>query len=433
MALQAKVSNLSAPAGTGDQDSPSLGLDPKAVLAFYGSQTATGGSSDAHLGFGFSGTAAEDISIYYNSDDNVTTSDTVRSTLTNAFLKSTVAGATTARITATMSSLGTDKFTANFTATVSGVKHPFLALGGADITNAVAGTVSSSTDTSNFSVTGLGFQPDIVFLAVQLISGTGTANNTSTISFGVAKSSSARWCTVMRSQNAVADANTVRGFYNNKCLIITSSTVASTADEYDLVSMDSGGFTLSHATSSGAAWTIAYLAIKGGQWAVGDFTQATSTGVQTSVSGLAFQPVGILLGSAVHDTANTIVDTARMSIGAASSTTSREAIFAGDEDAAATMKTDSYYATDKVIVLCDEAGGGAPTVLAAADLSSLDSGGFSLNWTTADATARNIGYVAFGSNAGGSSIKTVDGLAYASVKTVDGLAVASVKTIVGLA
>lgn len=399
MALSAKVSNISAPASTGDVDSPSLGFDPKAVIAFYGSQTATGGSADSHFGFGFSGTAAEDVSTYSNSDDGVTTSDTVRSTLTTAFLKSTVAGATTARITATMSSMGTDKFTTNFSATVNGVKHSFLALGGTDVTNAAAGTVASNTTTANFSVTGLGFQPDIVFLSVQLITGTGTANNNSVIGFGVAKSSSERWCMVMRSQNAQADANTARGFYNNRCLVLSSAITDNVVDEYDFVSMDSDGFTLSHPTSSGTAWGIVYLAIKGGQWALGTFNQATSTGVQTSVSGLAFQPVGIILGSAGHDTANTITTTARMSFGAASSTTSREAIFAGDEDAAATMKADSYYATDKVIVLCDEAGGGSPTVLAAADLDSFNSGGFSLNWTTADSTQRIIGYVAFGSTA----------------------------------
>ena len=35
--------------------------------------------------------------------------------------------------------------------------------------------------------------------------------------------------------------------------------------------------------------------------------------------------------------------------------------------------------------------------------------------------------------AGGSSIKTISGLAYASIKTVNGLAIASVKTVNGLA
>lgn len=66
-------------------------------------------------------------------------------------------------------------------------------------------------------------------------------------------------------------------------------------------------------------------------------------------------------------------------------------------------------------------------------ISGFGSDDFTLDWTTADATARVFGYVAFGDNGGASAIKTVDGLAYASVKTVDGLAVASIKNIVGLA
>lgn len=406
MALSTKVSNIAAPASTGDQADTSVGFQPKAMIAFYGSQVGTGGSSDAHMGIGFSGTATEDISIYYNSDDNVTTSDCVRSTLTNAFLKSTVAGATTARITATMKSFDASGFTTNFTATVSGVNHSYLALGGSDITDAVAGTVASTTGTTDVTVNTLGFMPDVVFFSVQLITGTGTANNTSDFSFGAAKSATERWSVIMRSQNGAADANTNRGFFNNRVLILNSSTADSTVDEWDLKSMDSGGFTLSHPVASGSAWTIAYLAIKGGQWAVGNFNQATSTGVQTSVSGLAFQPVGVFLGSAVYETANTITPTARVSLGAASSTTQREAIFAGDEDGAAVMKADSYYTTSKVISLLDEAGGGSPTVLAEADLSSFNSDGFSLNWSTADSTARLIGYVACGSN---STPSTTDG------------------------
>lgn len=428
MALTTKVAALSAPAATGDQDSPSLGLDPKAVIFFYGSQTATGGSSDGHLGIGFSGTAAEDINTYWNSDDAVTTSDTVRSTLTNAVLKSTVAGATTARITATMSSMGTDKFTANFSATVNTVKHPFLALGGADVTNAVAGSIASTTDTSNVVVNTLGFQPDIVFFSVQLITGTGTANNTSDLSFGVATSSSARWGMIIRSQNGAADANTNRAFFNNRILLLNSSTVDATVDEWDFVSMDSGGFTLSHPTASASAWTITYLAIKGGSWAVGNFNQPSSTGIAAAVSGLSFQPTGVLLGSVGYNTANTVTPNARMAIGAASSTTSRESVWVGDEDAAAVMKVDSYYSTTKVISLLDEAGGGSPTVLFDADLNSFDSGGFSLNTSTTDTVANIIGYVAFGNNASGSAIKTIDGLAKASSKTVNGLAIASVKT-----
>jgi hypothetical protein len=41
-------------------------------------------------------------------------------------------------------------------------------------------------------------------------------------------------------------------------------------------------------------------------------------------------------------------------------------------------------------------GGGSTTVLEAVDLSSMDSGGFTLNWTTATSTAHGIAYLALG-------------------------------------
>ncbi len=407
MALSAKADVLSTSAGTGDKSVTGLGFQPKAVIGFYNNQTATGTAADAHIGVGFSGTAGEDLSTYFNSLDNSASSDIMRSILNTAFWKTTVGGATTARNTATMSTLDADGFTVNTTANVTGAKLPFLALGGTDITNAVGGQIAMPNSTADFSVTGLGFQPDVVFLSVILLGVNGTANNNNSFSFGVAKSSSAMWCAAIKGQNAAATMNTSRAFFDNRCAVVHQSTGDTIVDEVGFVSMDAGGFTLSHPVNSAGAYLINYLAIKGGQWAVGNFNQATSAGVQASVTGLAFQPVGALFGHASYETANAVTPTARIGIGAATSTSQRQAIWMGDEDAAANAIANQRYATDKVVMMYDEATSAGATVISEADLSSFNSDGLSLNWTTADATARKVGYVAFGDNAvaGGSTSK----------------------------
>lgn len=402
MALQATASVISAPASTGASADTSIGWQPKGMLSFYGNQTATGSAAHAHIGIGMTSSGAEDLSHYFNSKDASASSAVVRSNLTTAFLKTTVEGATTARCTATMTSLDATGFTTNFSATVSGAKFPYLAIGGSDVTNSAAGQVAMTTGTTNFSVTGLSFQPDIVFLSVVLLTTTGTASNNNSLSFGVAKSTSARWAVGIKSRNAQATMNTSRAFTSDSCLIVLQSTGDTIIDKIDFVSFNSDGFTLSHPTASGSAYLVNYLCFKGGQWKVGNFSQATSTGNQ-STTGVGFQPVGVLFAHASDATDQTggtgATATARIGIGAATSSTNRQAIWMGDEDAAADSKCDSRYATDKCILMYDEAGGGAPTALAEADYVSNDSDGFTINWSTADATARKIGYVAFGSNA----------------------------------
>jgi hypothetical protein len=409
MALSAYTGALSTSAGTGDKSETGVGFQPKAIIAFYNNQTATGSAADAHIGIGFTGTAGEDLSTYFNSLDGAASSDVVRSLLNTVFWKTTVGGATTARVTATLKTLDSDGFTVNTTANVTGAKLPYLALGGADITDAVGGQVAMPNSTSNFSVTGLSFQPSIVFLSVILLATNGTANNNNSFSFGVAHSSGV-WCSAIKSQNAQATMNTSRAFYTGRCAVVLQSIGDTAVDEVGFVSMNSDGFTLSHPVNSGGTYLINYLAIKGGQWNVGNLSQPSSTGDQ-SVTGMAFQPVGTLFSHASYETVDTVTSTARIGIGAATSSSNRQSIWMGDEDAAANAKADQRYATDKVIMMYDEAGGGAPTVISEADYVSNNSDGFTINWSTVDSTARKVGYVSFGSNAvGGTAVKDIIGM-----------------------
>ncbi len=401
MSLEAAFGTLSTSAGTGDKSVTGLAFQPKAVLAFYNNQTATGTAADAHIGVGMTGTAAEDLSTYFNSLDNAATSDIMRSVLNTAFWKTTVGGATTARVTGTMTSLNSDGFTINTTANVTSAQMPYLAIGGSDVTHAAAGQVNMANSTSNFSVTGLAFQPDIVFLSVILLAVNGTANNNNSFSFGVAHSSGV-WCSAVKSQNGQATMNTSRAFYDNLCAVVLQSTGDTAVDEVGFSAMTSDGFTLTHPVNSGGTYLINYLAVKGGQWKVGNLSQPSSTGNQ-SVTGMAFQPVGTLFSHAGFETANTVTSTARMGIGGATGTGDERAIWMGDQDGAANAIANQRYVTDKVIAMYAEATSAGATVLSEADYVSNNSDGFTINWSTADATARKVGYVSFGSNSAGGS------------------------------
>lgn len=187
MALSAKTNQLTGPTTTGDLATTDPGFQTKALIIFNGLQTADGGAVDAQWNLGVTdATAAAERAAGWNSDDNTASSDVVRSFRNGEIIRNTTAGTITGNITAELTSFDVTGFTLNWTtASVSSAKYNYLALGGADITNVKSGTQAADTTTGSMAVTGLGFQPDVVFLFATLQTASGTANNNSQYGFGV--------------------------------------------------------------------------------------------------------------------------------------------------------------------------------------------------------------------------------------------------------
>ncbi len=136
---------------------------------------------------------------------------------------------------------------------------------------------------------------------------------------------------------------------------------------------------------------------------VGTFAQKTSAGTQV-ISGLGFQPEIILFFSSGALASGSYEVNHRamygMSVGTA----------AGDNGSVSTSSQDAQTtgahkstgrAAQKAITFCQY----DDTVVAEADMDSIDSDGFTLDWTTADANARIINYIAV---SGFDSVKIVE-------------------------
>jgi hypothetical protein len=125
----------------------------------------------------------------------------------------------------------------------------------------------------------------------------------------------------------------------------------------------------------------------------GSFAQATSTG-NYSVTDVGFQPkVVTFFGN--HLTADGTTTGACQFFGAATSSSARCVVAGASADAAAISNCSKRYSNALCITIIT-AGGATPTVNAEANFVSLDSGGFTVNWTTVDATARIVNYIALG-------------------------------------
>jgi hypothetical protein len=175
----------------------------------------------------------------------------------------------------------------------------------------------------------------------------------------------------------------------------TSKTAISLTDagvftEADFVSMDADGFTLNYTTSGGSADVMYYLALRGPQFKVSSFNQATSTGNQ-AITGAGFTPKASLMISANDTSANndTTAAHARVSVGIATGTSARGVIWGGETDAVSPTVASRNLDRTKLMKLMVEAGA-SPTTSAAADHVSFDADGQTINWTTVDATARQV-------------------------------------------
>jgi hypothetical protein len=385
VALSCFVGSFTVPAATGNLPVTGVGFQPKAVLFFGNHRSSDAATQSAsqdtdmpyYLGMATSSTARGVVDV----QDDYSAAGTAAATSTQCIRNRNAAG--TVQFAADFVSMDADGFTVNFaTANATAYVVNYIALGGADLTNVAVKSFTAATATGNQASTGVGFVPDAMILV-----GSETTFTVGGVQIGMVTSTSARGAL----GNSVGSVN---ANYQRTALAYaqptgTSTTVARAAD---LVSFDSDGFTLNWTTVQASGPTIYALCLKGGSFKAGNFTQKTSTGSQ-GTTGVGFQPKGLLMASSLK-VASAAVTTARMAVhvGAGSSSSARGAInhLNGGTGVAELVRTQIYTARQ------DNA---TPTLNSAADLTSLDADGFTLNYGTADATAREILYLAFGNAA----------------------------------
>ena len=113
-----------------------------------------------------------------------------------------------------------------------------------------------------------------------------------------------------------------------------------------------------------------------------------------AISSVGFQPRAVLFSSFQNTTQANPVTQTRFGIGASDATTQGSSA-ASDTNSLSTTSANGIDKTSKVFVKVDN---NTSTINAEADLSSFDSTGFTLNWTTNDAIATEMLYLALAPN-----------------------------------
>lgn len=396
MALNAKAGSFAGSNSTGNQSVTGVGFQPTVVLFWWNLLSADGSGTDFVLGFGVGISSSDRRAVgNYSTDNQATSSNAAWNQSTTCIY----APSGTPR--ADFVSMDADGFTVNWLSATASVIN-YLALGGSDLTNAKSGAIAAKTTTGNQAYTGVGFQPTCLILFAGKFSTDPLDQNTNGAAMiGYATSSTDRGYVGWRNKNgAVLQVAKHRQSKTKVCGSLTDTGIFT---EADFVSFDSDGFTLNFTTSGGTADIVYYLALRGPRMKVSNFVQPTSTGNQ-AITGAGFPPKAALVLSANDTAANDDATNAHalVSLGAATGTSARGCVWAGETDNVIPTQADKDMDRTKLIKMI------APntlTVNAAADHVSFDPDGQTINWTTADATQRESLVLWFGDVQGSPSFR----------------------------
>lgn len=265
----------------------------------------------------------------------------------------------------------------------------FIAFGGSDISAKVQ-TWNGQGSTGNQSITGVGFEPTVAFHMYSYGLSADSSGSFMDQSFGLMEATGGEWACATIAVDAASTTDTSRSHLSNACLIDINAGGGSSFSQGSFASMDSDGFTINWSLSN--SQTIHTLALEGVNAHAGVFNKSTSTSVPVSqsITGIGFQPDLLLLSSIQAITDGNGRNQARRGLGATDGTT-EGCVTYSDRDGQSTSTTNRISKTSKAFVKIDNNG---QNIDAEADLASFDSDGFTLSWTTNDAVATEVSYLA---------------------------------------
>lgn len=292
-------------------------------------------------------------------------------------------------------------FTINWTTndTVAYVIH-YVAIGGSGVQAKVVNW-QMATAAGAQAITGFGFQPSAV-LHIHANSGltgalpaTGAAGG---MGMGAIDSSGNQWATSTFQSSGANPSDAQRGQQTNATIYTFSNALGITKNA-TWTAWTADGFNLNYTVANANAGQVFSLGLRGINVKVGNFNKATGAAPATqSITGLGFQPQALFLHS-FQDVAqaNPVVN-ARLGWGAADGSIDGLGNPIGHSSAYAELDgvtPTNFAGIDKTTKAFMKVNNSTSTIDAEADIASIETNGFTLRWTTNDAVATQILYLAF--------------------------------------
>jgi hypothetical protein len=388
-ALAVKVIDFASPTAVGMQVVEGVGFKAKALLFFCGTDSGSDNTFQASAMIGVGMATAPDEECAYSAaaiDAGANADCSNRSQADKCILLEypTVSPVIAAELVA----IHEDGFTINWTTVDATARRvTVVAFGGTDITDAYAGQITVPTSGATVSTTAPGFQPTGIIFVHADAAASGSQQAHFQFGIGFADADLNQYVLKETSLDGAASSDCAR-MQRSDAVYINQDQNATEDGRAALQSMDANGFTLSISNNPGGACPVGYLAFAGPPIRVGTETQATS--VTTKQTSLDIDSAGLVLAGAVTASVASAVNDMEGFFGASDGVDDR-VNFWGDDDGQGTMVTNRLHDTANVASHSQH----DDTTQAEAAVSGM-TGGFTLDWTTADATARAFGYFAIG-------------------------------------
>jgi len=414
LAVEIEVREFTISTGTGNIDFTGFGFQPKACLFFFTPNASQNTDSESADGLGWGVGMCDgtrEWAVYSGAEDAQTSSDVGRRSTTSGCIlrcdeqlsQAYLGKATFVSFLAT--GVRVNRSTAFTSPTSPLVK--IIAFGGSH--TFVYGDIADHDATINVetTVTGVGFEPDLIFGASiknHVDSDSDTVNDDHSFSFGWAvnpdrQASNNQYAIGVSGRDGQANGEASMSFHNNRCVVSRQDDAIDPGAE--ITSFDSDGFKHTVRDEGGATNDrFFYLALKLGADTGNIYTvnldAPTATGNQID-SSAGFTPIiliGVLMGSATAVNSwigETDARSSSINIGI-SDGTRKFSLGSWNDDEAATTNCASRIMDTKFWSLDTPAG----VLKTEATITSLNSDGWTLNFSAVDTVVGRAAYLAIG-------------------------------------
>jgi hypothetical protein len=382
LAIDLEVGQFTSPTSTGNQDITSVGFQPQLVLMMMNNRTAAGFEIDSEMTLGAAVSSSSRFHVSYAAQDFFSSCDSRHAD--NKCIAQYAIGPTLVEEADFVSFLS-NGFRINWsTANASQRLIDYFCIGG--ISNVAIKQFTSATSTGNQAITGVGFQPDAMAIFAMYAGTAPPANATDArMVTGFTDGTNDR-CVSAFVQDGTG--NVVRAKKNN-AVINSLASGGTILERASLNSFDSDGFTLNWSTVSGVARYYWAVCLKGVNTIVGTISQTSSGNQAYSIGHATKAAMFSMDGNTTDDTVNTSLAT--MSFGVADDNSDLAKYVSRDSAFDDALQADD--SNDCIVDLDLDDG----STIFAGDIASLDSNGFTVNWSPVDVPGREVYYMSFSS------------------------------------
>ncbi len=391
MAFETKTGQFTLNLAPGNQAVTGIGFLPKLVILMSNSEDVNEINAHWHFAFGAMDDSGSQFCVEGTSEDNQAASDCSWGNFVNRAINQLLVGTSVDDYIGVYVSMDADGFTINVTnAPATAVEIAYIALGGSDLTNVDIDSFQKNAGAGNQAVAGVGFRPDaVIFAGVVRAFEDAKLGGDTYICLGFMDADGNQGTLGVWSEDGEAVSDTARAQLTNKCYLQLWN--GSIVDEAQFVSMDAGGFTINWTLNDGGTEYINYIALKGGEYHVGNFLSQVGIG-NFAESGVGFTSVGGIFSSVCNPAYATAQDHNEISVGFAADSTETIAMGGTDEDNQADTDADRWMYEDSIYRNYDF----AQNLDGEIELVSWETDGFWMDQVDADPAQNEIIYLVFG-------------------------------------